>query len=190
MNTTQIEHSHVMKALFSNIQDILRNFLNRSSFKCRSEFEHKFSLRSFDNKVWQYERKQLVNQSASSIPFILNTPFFIIAASIFGIKKTSKCFKNPLHYFFIGINCLKSRIITYISKLCFPSADVDSSFAINEASKIRNLFRSPHRYPYSFCFKCIKRVVICHRERLNPETSENDDMIVQTPHDKVERQQK
>ena len=27
-------------------------------------------------------------------------------------------------------------------------------------------------------------------ERLNPETSKKDDVIVQTPHDKVERQQK
>ncbi len=98
-----------------------------------SKFYHDFSLFILDFKVRKQHLTQVNNSSFFINPFITSFPFLVFSA----ISKTAECFGNPLYKRVMGIDDIDSSNIFSGTRLI----DIESPFAVNYASKIRNVAR-------------------------------------------------
>lgn len=162
MNSAFIEITNFMKTLFSKITQIGGHVQSVFSGVGFSKFVKNLSMWFFNDEVRNDKWEKFIQYGAGAMPFILNSPTYIVRASVFNVQKTSKRLMNKFHKIFVGIRNLQSgAIVDFVSS--YPSLDIDGSFAVQNPREINDLFFCPHGYMIS------GRDFSLHRKRLNPE---------------------
>jgi len=135
------------KSLFGNR---VRKPFASNIFACKSIFNHNFTMRFFDNKIFFNFWKKIIKHFSCGLPVKnWSTKCFFTSPTISRIFRTSKSIFKPNNKTFITTGNFKHGmpLIAIAILTLFGASDIEAPFSINKTCQIRNFSNR------MFCFE-------------------------------------